>query len=689
MIYNLLIHKGVGLTTEERASLPVRFNNPFSYIPCRLCREAAGQVLEYLQGRTGWAAELQGGKMFGVLVVETREGELGYLAAYSGNLQGKNDWEFFVPPVYDILLPDEFFKVGEREISALNCRIAAAEVSGELVALRREIASVQVRFAEEIARLKEIYAAGKRERERLRRELEDEAAGGDTAVAGVAGAEVAGVVALGGEPAGREAASEKAAAGKGEILARMVKESQFQKAEIKRAERRMREALEPLRGRLVGIMDEIEGMKELRKVKSAVLQEEIFRHFVFLNARGEKKDLLEIFKDYYSGETVLPPGGAGECAAPKLLQYAYLHGMRPVAMGEFWYGDSPKGEIRRHGEFYPSCKGKCAPILGFMLQGLDVDEAGVHSSYGQAGAFSLHCQNVSMALYGQDDSLALHGQADSLEILYSDEHILAVDKPAGVLSVPGKDSATLYPVPECTCTRSSSVPVLGDRVTCQNAVYKEIDVLKLLSFKSGFSEGKFYVVHRLDMHTSGVLLLARSEEVYKRLQSQFAAREVEKVYYAVLEGEVSESGCGSAVSWDAGVGSGYGTGSVVGRGGIISLPLLPDYNNRPAQIVDFEHGRESVTRFRILKIEQGRTFVEFRPLTGRTHQLRVHSAHKYGLNAPIVGDLLYGTPAERLMLHAYSVKFYHPVLGTPVEIVSPVPEWALVITAPVPGGFHR
>lgn len=665
MIYNLLIHKGVGLTTEERASLPVRFNNPFSYIPCWLCREAAGQVLEYLQGCTGWAAELQGGKMFGVLVVETLEGELGYLAAYSGNLQGRNDWEFFVPPVYDILLPDEFFKVGEREISALNCRIAAAEASGELVALRREIASVQVKFEEEIARLKEIYAAGKRERERLRRELEN------------------------------EAASEKAAAGKGEFLARMVKESQFQKAEIKRAERRMREALEPLHGRLVGIMDEIEGMKELRKVKSAVLQEEIFRHFVFFNARGEKKDLLEIFKDYYSGEAVMPPGGAGECAAPKLLQYAYLHGMRPVAMGEFWYGDSPKGEIRRHGEFYPSCKGKCAPILNFMLQGLDVDAAGVHSSYGQAGAFSLHCQNVPMALHCQDDSLALHGQADSLEILYSDEHILAVDKPAGVLSVPGKDQAPaavagggceLYPVPGCTCTRSSSVSVLGDRVTCQNAVYKEIDVLKLLSFKSGFSEGKFYVVHRLDMHTSGVLLLARSEEVYKRLQSQFAAREVEKVYYAVLEGEVSESGCGSAVSWDAGVGSGYGTGygtgsgSVVGRGGIISLPLLPDYNNRPAQIVDFEHGRESVTRFRILKIDQGRTFVEFRPVTGRTHQLRVHSAHKCGLNAPIVGDLLYGTPAERLMLHAYSVKFCHPVLGTPVEIVSPVPEWALFCT---------
>ena len=628
MIYNLLIHKGVGLTTEERDSLPVRFNNPFSYIPCGLCREAAGQVMEYLQGRIDWEAELQGGKMFGVLVVETQEGELGYLAAFSGNLQGRNNWEFFVPPVYDLLLPDEFFKVGEREISALNSRIASAEASGELDALREEITSVQGSFEVEIARLKEIYAAGKRERERLRGELEDERAVG----------EVAGV-----------AAGVESAVGKGELLARMVRESQFQKAEIKRAEKRMWEALEPLRGRLAGILNEIEGMKELRKVKSAALQEEIFRHFIFSNARGEKKDLLEIFKDYYSGEAVLPPGGAGECAAPKLLQYAYHHGMRPVAMGEFWYGDSPKGEIRHHGEFYPSCKGKCAPILGFMLQGLDVDEAGVHSSYGQAG---------------------------SLEILYSDEHILAVNKPAGVLSVPGKDSAALYPVPECTCTRSSSVPVPGDRVTTQDSLSHGIDVFKLLSFSENLSGEKLYVVHRLDMHTSGVLLLARSEGVYKELQRHFAAREVEKVYYAVLEGEVTESGCGSAISWDAGAGS----GSVVGRGGIISLPLLPDYNNRPAQIVDLEQGKEAVTRFRILKIENGRTYVEFRPVTGRTHQLRVHSAHRYGLNAPIVGDLLYGTPAERLMLHAYSVKFLHPVLGTPVEIVSPVPEWAFYST---------
>ena len=633
MIYNLLIHKGVGLATEERDSLPVRFNNPFSYIPCGLCREAAGQVMEYLQGRTDWEAELQGGKMFGVLVVETPEGELGYLAAFSGNLQGRNNWEFFVPPVYDLLLPDEFFKVGEREISALNSRIASAEASGELAALREEITSVQGSFEVEIARLKEIYAAGKRERERLRGELEDERAVGEAA----GGDSAAGVMAAPGDAAGKSAAGD-AAVGKGELLARMVRESQFQKAEIKRAEKRMREALEPLRGRFAAVMGEIEGMKELRKVKSAALQDEIFRHFVFFNARGEKRDLLEIFKDYYSGEAVLPPGGAGECAAPKLLQYAYLHGMRPVAMGEFWYGDSPKGEIRHHGEFYPSCKGKCAPILGFMLQGLDVDEAGVHSSYGQAG---------------------------SLEILYSDEHILAVNKPAGVLSVPGKDSAALYPVPECTCTRSSGVPVPGDRVTTKDSLSQGIDVFKLLSFSENLSGEKLYVVHRLDMHTSGVLLLARSEGVYKELQRQFAAREVEKVYYAVLEGEVSPEGCGSAVDWEK---------------GIISLPLLPDYNNRPAQIVDLEQGKEAVTRFRILKIENGRTYVEFRPVTGRTHQLRVHSAHKFGLNAPIVGDLLYGTPAERLMLHAYSVKFLHPVLGTPVEIVSLVPEWAFYST---------
>ena len=629
MIHNLLVHKGDAITSELRDSMPVRLNNPFSYIPCSLCREAAAQVQEYLAGRSEWSEELKEGKMFGVLVVETPDARLGYLAAFSGVLQGRNDWDFFVPPVYDLLLPDDFFKVGEREISSLNRRIAQMETSGRLAALKGEIAILQGRYEEEIAALKEIYARGKVERERLRRELGNMDAGrwaGDDQAAGSAGGACVGSaagVAVGtyGDVAGAASGS---GAGKREIMDRLVKESQFQKGEIRRAEKRMREVLDPLRGQLAGIEAEIGELKELRKAKSAALQEEIFRHFVFLNARGERKDLLDIFRDYYSGEAVLPPGGAGECAAPKLLQYAYLHGMRPVAMGEFWWGGAPAcagvlpvpsvvhSQVRRHGEFYPSCKNKCAPILHFMLQGLDVDPLGAHSSYGQAG---------------------------SLEILYSDDHILAVNKPAGILSVPGVPGHRVQAAP-------------GDRVTYHTSDNQENDVLKVLNFLHGFRPENLYVVHRLDMHTSGVLLLARSEQVYKELQRQFAQRKVEKRYVALLDGVVDPGKCGSGVVWDE-----YGVS------GIINLPLIPDYDNRPAQMVDFNRGKEAVTRFRIIKVEQGRTQIEFAPVTGRTHQLRVHSAHPMGLNVPIVGDLLYGRPGKRLMLHAGYLKFTHPFRG--------------------------
>lgn len=594
MIHNLLIHNGIQIDHRMRGEFPERFNNPFSYVPHPLCREAAECVREYLRGRKEWHEELGGGKMFGVLVVRTRDDKLGYLAAFSGNLQGRNDWEFFVPPVYDLLSPDEFFKVGEREISALNGRIAAMESSGELLSLKSRIAQVEHGYMEEIARLKEIYASGRAVRERRRASLM-EMGGGDAA----------------------------------DELASITRESQFQKGEIRRAGKRMKEALLPLQEQLDCMWGDISQLKALRKEKSARLQEEIFRHFVFLNGAGERRSLLDIF----SGQ--IPPGGAGECAAPKLLQYAFLHGMHPLCMGEFWWGDTPRGELRRDGEFYPSCMGKCAPILGFMLQGLDVEPVGVHSSYGCAG---------------------------QLEILYSDEHIIAVNKPAGVLSVPGRGD---------------------DRVGLHSPSTHETDLLELLASSGRFSSGQLQglkAVHRLDMHTSGVLLLARTEAAYKELQRQFASREVQKTYIAVLDGEVAPAHCGCGVVWDtdaAGASGAFGAfGASGASGGItasgtISLPLAPDYDHRPAQMVDFNGGKEAVTRFRILEsyVEDTpsgpavRTRVEFCPITGRTHQLRVHAAHPMGLNVPIAGDLLYGRPAGRLMLHAQSVTFTHPHLG--------------------------
>lgn len=566
---NLLISRGEEITPAMRSSFPHNFTNPFSYIPDELCRSAASEVMAYLEGKKQWHSELQLGKMFGVLVVETSDGRLGFLAAFSGNLQGKNNLEYFVPPVCDLLHPDEFFKVGEREISGINAKIAAMESGEEILELKGRISAVRERFGMEIGELKKIYKEGKEEREMRRRELQ---------VAGQGSEDVAAQ------------------------LAEITRQSQFQKAEIKRAERAFKEALQPLEERLEALDREILELKELRKIKSAALQEEIFRNFSFLNGKGERKDMLDIFSEFYreqslrEGRAILPPGGAGECAAPKLLQYAFSHGMLPISMGEFWWGDSPRGEIRRHGEFYPSCKGKCAPILGHMLKGLPVETQLLHSFYGSSGKF---------------------------EILYSDDLLMVVNKPAGMASVPGREV-------------SSSV---ADEA----------------------SDPALFVVHRLDMHTSGVLLLAKEEKVYKELQGQFAGRSVRKCYVAVLEGEVHPQSCGSGVHWES------------ATSGTISLPLAADYDHRPAQKVDFEEGKEAVTKFEITAIKNGRTYINFYPVTGRTHQLRVHSAHQMGLNTPIVGDLLYGKAEQRLMLHAHWVEFQHPLKGD-FKIVSPLPE---------------
>ena len=566
---NLLISRGEEITPAMRSSFPHNFTNPFSYIPDELCRSAASEVMAYLEGKKQWHSELQQGKMFGVLVVETSDGRLGFLAAFSGNLQGKNNLEYFVPPVCDLLDPGEFYKVGEREISGINAKIAAMESGEEILELKGRISAVRERFGMEIGELKKIYKEGKEEREMRRRELQ---------VAGQGSDEVAAQ------------------------LAEITRQSQFQKAEIKRAERAFKEALQPLEEKLVSLEEEIIRLREIRKVKSAALQEEIFRNFSFLNGKGERKDMLDIFSEFYreqslrEGRAILPPGGAGECAAPKLLQYAFLHGMRPISMGEFWWGDSPRGEIRRHGEFYPSCKGKCAPILGHMLKGLPVETQLLHSFYGSSGKF---------------------------EILYSDDLLMVVNKPAGMASVPGREV-------------SSSV---ADEA----------------------SDPAIFVVHRLDMHTSGVLVMAKNENVYKELQSQFAGRSVRKCYVAVLEGEVHPQSCGSGVHWES------------ATSGTISLPLAADYDHRPAQKVDLETGKEAVTRFEITAIKNGRTYINFYPVTGRTHQLRVHSAHQMGLNTPIVGDLLYGKAEQRLMLHAHWVEFKHPLKGD-FKIVSPLPE---------------
>ena len=614
MIKNFLTNRrGTPITPELRESLPDTFTNPFSYSPHPLCREAMMDVCSYLDSNSKISklGLLGDGKMFGVLVAESPEGELGYLAAYSGVLDyltvpspldmelgiGRVEEPFFVPPVYDLTSQESFFPEEEREITSLNDYINDLVHDSFAQGVSERMEEIREAYKAEIDSLQQKYDEGKAKRDALRE-------------AGAEGAE----------------------------LEALIKESQFQKGEIRRATKRMKEELEPYELEWNGHLQALESARKERREKSAALQKKIFDHFSFLNARGEERSLLKIFGD------VVPPAGAGECAAPRLLQYAYLHGYKPIVMGEFWYGTEKLG--RRNWEFYPSCKGKCGPILRHMLQGLKVDSTSFHTSYG--------CDPLP--------------DKYTPEIIYEDEYLLAVNKPAGLLSVPGKDAA-----------EKNMLQMLETSVVSASASGLGLGLgLGLADVSASGSQDKvedggggLTVVHRLDMHTSGILLFAKNEEVYKMLQRQFLQRKVEKCYLAVLDGEVSPSRSGSGVIWDSDTPT-LPEGGNAGARGTISLPLAADYENRPLQCVDYSGGKLAITKFEVVSVAGGKSVVKFYPVTGRTHQLRVHAAHTDGLNTPIEGDLLYGRLSQRLMLHAYTLKFEHPVLGA-MELVAPIP----------------
>ena len=522
-------------TSIAGIELPRLFTYPFHYTPHPLCVMAAGEVQAYINKQTRWKEELDKGKMFGVLIVRTSNGQTGYLAAFSGNLCGSNSHSFFVPPVYDLLKPDGFFKIEEEQISAINHQIGQLQNCDRYLELQqkmeRETASSQQALSEARKVLK--AAKEKREQRRLHRPNENEQAA-------------------------------------------MIRESQYQKAEFKRLERYWKEQISEIKTEMESFSSQIEALKAERRNRSAALQQKLFQQFNFLNAKGETKNLCAIFE-----ETVqkTPPAGAGECAAPKLLQYAYLSGLSPIAMAEFWWGESPKTEIRHHGYYYPSCRGKCEPILRHMLQGLNVEPA-------PSERYSLS-QNMP-------------------EILFEDQWLLVLHKPEGVLSVPGKS--------------------------------EEQSIYSLLRARYPEATGPL-VVHRLDMATSGLLLAAKTQEVHRHLQAQFENRSIKKRYIALLDGILPE------------------------EEGVIDLPICPDYLDRPRQMVNEELGKTAITRYQVMDRKNGQTRIAVFPLTGRTHQLRVHAAHPLGLNCPIVGDELYGRKAERLYLHAEYLEFIHPVSG--------------------------
>lgn len=519
--------------------LPEQFTYPFCYEPHRLSLVAADRLMRYVDSRDDWREELHGGKMMGVLVAECDDGRLGFLAAFSGNLAHSNNHEYFVPAVYDLLSEKGFFVPEESVISEINRKIETEMHCDARKAIVAQLTDLEADATDEIAQYRAMMKKSKEQRDMMRQAGADEKA--------------------------------------------LIGESQYQKAELRRLQQRYRLLIDEVKSQLKERDGWVDEWKRERQSRSVALQMKIFRHFVMLNARGESRDLCDIFATTAQG---VPPAGAGECAAPKLLQYAYLNGYKPLAMAEFWVGESPKDEVRRHGCFYPSCKAKCEPILGWMLQGLDVEPN------------------------------KLEAKVDKpIDLLYVDEWIVAVNKPEGLLSVPGK----------------LSVDSLQQRV---QAMYPNESLL---------------IVHRLDMATSGVLLFARRADVYKRLQAMFKSRDVNKCYVALLEGAVAD------------------------ERGVIELPICLNPEDRPRQIVSQEYGKQALTQYEVVERNDVCTRVLFYPITGRTHQLRVHASHRDGLNVPIVGDSLYGTVADRLYLHAHWVEFTHPMTGKRIKITSQVP----------------
>ncbi len=562
--------------------IPERFTDPFRYFPHPLAVKAAEEVIARVDSSEELRVDFAEGKMIGVLIYVipglTRNlvsgTHLGYLAAFSGSVGGRSVIEGFVPPIFDLLDPSGHFKIREAEITAINRLIESLTTSPELVGLRQELSDAEGNREVEISAMRTRMAISKRERDEIRSELSDPSR-----------------------------------------MPELIRQSQFEKAELRRLKLVWDERISGLRNRIAGIENEIKSLKAKRSAMSDKLQEWIFKQYVVHNALGEESSVWDIFK----AKGLVPPGGTGDCAAPKLLEYAFRHGLKPVAMGEFWYGRSPETAVRTHGHFYPSCTSKCGPLLGWMLRGLGVSGIGCGEDY-----------SVSQ-------SEVISPSERELNIIYEDEVLIAVDKPSGMPSVPGLDG------------RESALEILQRSVR------------------------ELFVVHRLDMDTSGVQLFAKTAAAAVGIQKQFENHTVRKAYKARLSAGDTGIGTGRESGNRVHGASAAGKGLLkVGDRGRIELPLSPDYDERPRQKVDFVQGKEAVTDYEVVGIsEDGCPDILFFPRTGRTHQLRVHAAHTLGLSRPILGDPLYGgLPAPRLALHASSIIFQHPISSRKVCIRS-------------------
>ena len=618
--------------------------------PRALAFVAARRVAAYVEQHPELTAGEVCGKMYGVLVVEAPGGCLVFLAAHSGLLGGRNDWPFFVPPVFDAQQPDGHFKTKEREISGMNRRIAELMQRPQLFEARQRLEQVRQQTDRVIAREREEVKARKVRRDAMRRE----------------------------QPQMDDATK-----------AMLIRESQHDKAQLRRLTKSCEASVAEHQEALDVLEREIEALKRERRESSDALQRWLFDQYVMLNAKGMRRTLIDIFACFNG---TLPPAGAGDCCAPKLLQFAYANNLRPVSLAEFWLGAPPPTEVRRHLQFYPPCRSKCYPILQFMLQGLDAPLPGAEEIYplreeedggttndgkgslddkaslddkcsldakcslDEKAAFddkaSLEANEAHADKASLDDNGFLDAQGHiykecgaSLHIIYEDEQMAVVSKPSGMLSVPGK--------------------------SCR------LSVESIVREHYGIAADVPVIVHRLDMDTSGLLLIARTREAHKDLQQQFLDHTISKRYIALLEGVPQQpdgvSQESDVVSQESDVVSQEEQSSQhvvwhTSRTGTITLPLRPDLDDRPRQLVDFVHGKPAVTHFRLLKVIDGHQLIALTPVTGRTHQLRMHCAHHLGLNCPILGDPLYGCAiessaniAQRLYLHAEQITFRHPV----------------------------
>lgn len=523
-------------TNISGINLPEKFTFPFYYEPNELSIIAAQELQNYLEIQTdfehnfGLEKNKEGlviGKMFGVLVCQNINGELGYLAAFSGKLADSNHHKYFVPTVYDMLSKDGFYKKEEAVLNELNREIEDLENQSDYKIALKNLENVKNEAEIDLNRQKEAIKVQKTLRAEKRKISNCN-------------------------------------------IEELNKESQLEKILFKKMAKYWDYKISDAEKEVSFFTNEINQKKEIRSLKSAKLQQQLFDNYAFLNQYKKSKSLGEIFENN-------PPAGAGECAAPKLLQYAFQNNLKPIAMAEFWWGKSPKSEIRKHKQFYPACTGKCEPILKHMLLDIEMDE---------------------------NPFLNNTAEHQNIEIVFEDEYLAVIHKPHEFLSVPGKN------------------------VT--DSVYQRVKDL----YPNATGP---LIVHRLDMSTSGLMLIAKSEEVYKNLQSQFIKRTVQKRYVALLDGIVLQNE------------------------GFIDLPLRVDLDNRPNQLVCYEHGKSARTRFEVISRENNQTRIHFYPITGRTHQLRVHASYHLGLNCPIIGDDLYGTKANRLHLHAEEITFEHPI----------------------------